>query len=58
MTPREAGALRNTAHLALDTAKDGATDARRYGLETGPWNQAMRDAKVALRMAEKWLVRV
>jgi hypothetical protein len=58
MTPHQAGALRNTAHLALDTAKDGRTQARRYGLELAPWDKAVRDAKVALKLAEKGLVMV
>jgi hypothetical protein len=58
MTPHQAGALRNTAYLALDTARDGRKEAKRYGLELAPWNKAVRDAKVALKLAEKWLVMV
>ena len=36
MTPQQAGALLNTADLAYRSAKEGATVARRYGLEVGP----------------------
>ena len=58
MTPYQAGALRNTAHLALDTAKDGRAAARCHGLELAPWERAMREARTALKLADKWLVRV
>jgi hypothetical protein len=58
MTPHEAGALRNTAYLALSHAQVQRTEARQFGLEAGPWTKAMRDARVAIALAEKWLVRV
>ena len=58
MKPNEAGALRNTACLAMDHAEEQHTLARRHGLELGPWRQAMRDATVAKELADRWLVRV
>lgn len=57
MSPREAGQCRNTALLALDHARDRLAVARYHGLETGPWRKAIRDARAALRLAERRLVR-
>ena len=58
MTPNEAGALLNTAKFALDQLDDLEAQARADGLELAPVDEAMREAHVARKLAERWLVRV